>query len=29
MENIGCVAITETFLFRSKVTDAMYELRRW
>ena len=27
MENIGCVTITEQLLFRSKVTDAMYELR--
>ena len=27
MENVGCVAITEQLLFRSKVTDAMYELR--
>jgi aminopeptidase N len=27
MENIGCVTISEQFLFRSKVTDAMYEIR--
>ncbi|HTT55341.1 MAG TPA: aminopeptidase N [Streptosporangiaceae bacterium] len=27
MENIGCVTISEQFLFRSKVTDAMYEQR--
>ncbi len=27
MENIGCITISEQFLFRSKVTDAMYELR--
>jgi aminopeptidase N len=27
MENAGCVAISETFLFRSKVTDTMYEMR--
>jgi aminopeptidase N len=27
MENVGCVIISEQFLFRSKVTDAMYELR--
>jgi aminopeptidase N len=27
MENVGCVVISEDFLFRSKVTDAMYELR--
>ncbi len=27
MENIGCVTISEQFLFRSKVTDARYELR--
>jgi aminopeptidase N len=27
MENAGCVVISEQFLFRSKVTDAMYELR--
>jgi aminopeptidase N len=26
-ENVGCVVISEQFLFRSKVTDAMYELR--
>ncbi len=27
MENIGCVTFSEQFLFRSKVTDAMYEMR--
>jgi aminopeptidase N len=27
MENIGCITISEQFLFRSKVTDAMHELR--
>jgi aminopeptidase N len=27
MENVGCVVISEQFLFRSKVTDAMYETR--
>jgi aminopeptidase N len=27
MENVGCVIITESFLFRSKVTDTMHELR--
>ena len=27
MENVGCVVIAEQFLFRSKVTDAMYEMR--
>ena len=27
MENIACITISEQFLFRSKVTDAMYELR--
>jgi aminopeptidase N len=27
MENIGCITISEQFVFRSKVTDAMYELR--
>ena len=27
MENAGCVTITERLLFRSKVTDAMYERR--
>ena len=27
MENVGCVTITERLLFRSKVTDTMYELR--
>ena len=27
MENVGCVTITERLLFRSKVTDMMYELR--
>ena len=27
MENVGCVTITEQLLFRSKVTDTMYELR--
>jgi len=27
MENVGCVILTESLLFRSKVTDAMYELR--
>ena len=27
MENVGCVTISERFLFRSKVTDTMYELR--
>jgi len=27
MENVGCVVISEQFLFRSKVTDLMYELR--
>jgi aminopeptidase N len=27
VENVGCVAIGEQFLFRSKVTDAMYEMR--
>ena len=27
MENVGCVIITESLLFRSKVTDTMYELR--
>jgi aminopeptidase N len=27
VENVGCVVIGEQFLFRSKVTDAMYEQR--
>jgi aminopeptidase N len=27
MENVGCVIITESLLFRSKVTDTMYEIR--
>jgi aminopeptidase N len=27
VENVGCVVVGEQFLFRSKVTDAMYELR--
>jgi aminopeptidase N len=27
MENVGCVTISERVLFRSKVTDMMYELR--
>jgi aminopeptidase N len=27
VENVGCVVIGEMFLFRSKVTDAMYEMR--
>ncbi len=27
MENVGCVTISERLLFRSKVTDTMYELR--
>ena len=27
MENVGCVVISEDFLFRSKVTDGMYEMR--
>ena len=27
MENVGCVILTESLLFRSKVTDTMYELR--
>ena len=27
MENVGCVTISEQLLFRSKVTDMMYELR--
>jgi aminopeptidase N len=27
MENVGCVIFSEQFIFRSKVTDAMYELR--
>jgi aminopeptidase N len=27
MENVGCVILTESLLFRSKVTDAMYEER--
>ncbi|MGO9082126.1 MAG: aminopeptidase N [Streptosporangiaceae bacterium] len=27
MENVGCVTISEQMLFRSKVTDMMYELR--
>jgi aminopeptidase N len=27
MENIGCITISEQFLFRSKVTDARYEQR--
>jgi aminopeptidase N len=27
MENVGCVTCSERFLFRSKVTDMMYELR--
>src|SRR5215469_15670307 len=27
MENIGCVTISEQLLFRSRVTDAMYETR--
>ena len=27
MENVGCVTFTEQLLFRSKVTDTMYELR--
>jgi aminopeptidase N len=27
MENVGCVVFSEQFLFRSRVTDAMYETR--
>jgi aminopeptidase N len=27
MANVGCVTISEQFLFRSKVTDLMYEMR--
>jgi aminopeptidase N len=27
MENVGCVVVSEQLLFRSKVTDMMYELR--
>ena len=27
MENVGCVTITESLMFRSKVTEAMYEQR--
>ena len=27
MENVGCVILSESLLFRSKVTDAMHELR--
>jgi aminopeptidase N len=27
MENVGCVVISEQMLFRSKVTDMMYEMR--
>jgi aminopeptidase N len=27
MENVGCVTITELLMFRSKVTEAMYEMR--
>jgi aminopeptidase N len=27
MENVGCVILTESLLFRSKVTDTMYEQR--
>ena len=27
MENVGCITISEQFVFRSKVTDAMYEMR--
>ncbi len=27
MENVGCVTISERLMFRSKVTDMMYELR--
>jgi aminopeptidase N len=27
MENVGCIITTESLLFRSKVTDSMYELR--
>ena len=27
MENVGCVTITESLMFRSKVTEAMYEMR--
>jgi aminopeptidase N len=27
MENVGCVVFSEQFLFRSRVTDAMYEMR--
>ena len=27
MENVGCVVISEQFLFRSKVTDLLYETR--
>ena len=27
MENVGCVIVSEQLLFRSKVTDMMYELR--
>jgi aminopeptidase N len=27
MENVGCVVFSEQFLFRSKVTDLMYEMR--
>jgi aminopeptidase N len=27
MENVGCVTITESLMFRSKVTEAMHEIR--
>ena len=27
MENVGCVIVTESLLFRSKVTDTLYEVR--
>ncbi len=27
MENVGCVILTESLLFRSKVTDTLYEVR--
>ena len=27
MENVGCVTITESLMFRSKVTEALYEMR--
>jgi aminopeptidase N len=27
MENVGCIITTESLLFRSKVTDTMYEMR--